>query len=129
MCVLAAPLLQCRSCLCLHLEGGLLFSCFCIGALWLRRLLWIRWKASNICSIFPQCMESKALVNSTNNIVACRFFAHPPSRMRRIVKICDLFLRMAFWFFLSMFPILGFMQLRCRTWCIVAAMDVSVIPR
>ena len=58
-------------------------------------------------------MESKALVKSTNNIVASRFFARTPSRIRWIVKICDvvdLFLRKPFWFFPSMFLILGSMR-------------------
>ena len=44
---------------------------------------------SSICSIFPLCMESKALAKSANNIVASRLFACTPSRIRRIVKICD----------------------------------------
>ena len=59
--------------------------------------------ASRICSIFPMWMESKALVKSTNNIVASRFFARTP-RIRRIVKICevvDRFLRKPFGLFLS----------------------------
>ena len=41
-------------------------------------------------------MESKALVKSTNINVACRFFARTPSRILRMVNICevvDLFLR------------------------------------
>ena len=41
-------------------------------------------------------MESKALVKSTNINVACRFFARTPSRIFRMVNICevvDLFLR------------------------------------
>ena len=77
-------------------------------------------------------MESKALVKSTNNIVACRFFACTPSRLRQIVKICevvDLFLRKPFWFFLSMLSILGSMLFHSRALYILAAMDVSVIPR
>ena len=48
-------------------------------------------------------MESKALEKSTNDIVASRFFACTPSRIRRIVKICDVvgrFLWKLFWFFL-----------------------------
>ena len=76
-------------------------------------------------------MELKALVKSTNNIVACRFFERTPSRIRRIVKIydvVDLFLRKPFWFFLSMLSILGSMRLRIRVLYILAAMDVSVIP-
>ena len=54
-----------------------------------------------ICSIFPLCMESKALVKSTNNNVTCRIFARTPSRILRMVNICevvDLFLRKPFWF-------------------------------
>ena len=77
-------------------------------------------------------MESKALVKSTNNIVAARFFARPPSRIRWIVKICDvvdLFLRNPFWFFLSMLSILGSIRLRNRALYILAAMDLSVIPQ
>ena len=35
--------------------------------------------ASRICSIFPLCMESKALVKSTISNVACRFFAFKDS--------------------------------------------------
>ena len=65
--------------------------------------------ASRICSIFPLWMESKALVKSTNINVACRFFARTPSRILRMVNICevvDLFLRKPFWFFLSMLSIL-----------------------
>ena len=73
--------------------------------------------ASSICSITPLRMESKALEKSTNNIVASRFFARTPSRLRQIVKICgvvDRFPRKPFWFFLSIFSILGSMRLRSR---------------
>ena len=59
-------------------------------------------------------MESKSLVKLTYNIVASRFFARTPSRILRIVKICDvgdLFLRKPFWFFRSMLSILGSMRL------------------
>ena len=45
--------------------------------------------ASRICSIFLLCMESKALVKSTNSNVACRFFARTPSRILRMVNICE----------------------------------------
>ena len=54
-------------------------------------------------------MESKALVKSTNTNVTCRFFARTPSRILRMVNICevvDLFLRKPFWFFLRMLSIL-----------------------
>ena len=49
-------------------------------------------------------MESKALVKSKKINVACRFFARTPSRILRMVNICevvDLFLRKPFCFFLS----------------------------
>ena len=87
---------------------------------------------SGICSLFPLWMESKALVKLTNNIVACRFFACTPSRILPMVNICeivDLFLRKLFWFFLRMMSILGSMWLHSRTFYILAALDVSVIPR
>ena len=42
---------------------------------------------SRICSIFPLWMESKALVKSTNSIVACRFFARTPSMFLRIINM------------------------------------------
>ena len=74
--------------------------------------------ASRLCSIFPRCMESKALVKSTNSNVTCRFFARTPSRILRMVNICevvDLFLRKPFWFFLRMLSILGSMRFRSRT--------------
>ena len=76
-------------------------------------------------------MESKALVKSTNNIVASRFFVCTPSRILQIVKICDvvdIFLWKPFWFFLSMLSILGSMWLCSRALYILAAMNVSVIP-
>ena len=77
-------------------------------------------------------MESKVLEKSINNIVTARFFARTLSRIQRIVKICDvvdLFLWKPFWFFLSMFSILGCMRLRSRALYILAAMDVRVIPQ
>ena len=68
--------------------------------------------ASRICSILPLWMESKALMKSTNINVACRFFCfcfcfftRTPSRILRMVNICevmDLVLRKPFWFFLCM---------------------------
>ena len=61
-------------------------------------------------------MESKALIKSTNINVAGSFFARTPSRILRMVNICevvDLFLQ-PFWFFLSMLSILGSMRFRSR---------------
>ena len=77
-------------------------------------------------------MESKAFVKSTNDIVACNFFARTPSRILRIVYICevlDLFIWNPFWFFLRMLSIFGSMRLRRRALNILASMDVSVISR
>ena len=71
----------------------------------------------SICSIISLCMESKALEKSTNNIVVSRFFAHTLSRMRRIVKICDVVDR----FLVSIFSILASMRLRSRALYILAA--------
>ena len=48
------------------------------------------------------------------------FFARTPSRILRMVNICevvDLFLRKPFWFFLSMLSILG--SIRFRSWGLV----------
>ena len=128
MCLLAAHLLQCRSSLCLHPRSGLLLLCFDIASLQLRQFFE---QASSICSIFPLCMESKVLQKLTNNIVACRVFRRTPTRIRRIVKICDVdqFLRKLFWFFQSIFLILSSMRLRSRALCILADMEVRVIPR
>ena len=76
-------------------------------------------------------MKSKALDKSANNIVASSFFfARTPLRIRRIVKICevvDLFLRKSFWFFQSMFSILGSMRLLSRALYILATMYFRVI--
>ena len=77
--------------------------------------------AIRICSISPLCIESMAWEKSTNNIVASRFFARTPSRIQRIVKFCGVlhrFLRKPFWFFHSIFSILGSMQLRSRALCL-----------
>ena len=62
-------------------------------------------------------MDSKALVKSTNSNVTCRFFARTPSRILRMVNICevvDLFLRTPFWFFLRM-SILGSMRFYAKS--------------
>ena len=77
-------------------------------------------------------MEEKALVKLTNYIKVCVFFARTPTRILQIVKICevvDVFLLKPFWFFLRMLSILGSMRLLSRALYILAAMDVSVIPR
>ena len=56
-------------------------------------------------------MESKALVKSTNSNVACKFFALTPSRILRMVNICevvDLFLLKPFLVFPRDFVDLGY---------------------
>ena len=90
-----------------------------------------RLSARRFCSIFPLFMESKVLEKYTTNIVASRFFARTPSRISRIVKICDLvdrFLRKPFWFFRSIFLILGSMRLRSSALYILASIYIRVIP-
>ena len=116
-CPLVVLLLQCRSILCLRPVNVLALWCFCKELLLLLRFFFGRPYASRICSIFPLCMESKALVKSTNSNVACRFFVRTPSRIVRMVNIrevVDLFLRKPFWFFLRMLSILGSMRFRSR---------------
>ena len=127
MCFLAAHLV-----LCLHPVSGLLLSFFYIASLWLQRFLWGGRKRENICSTFLFVYVVKSLEKLTNNIVASRFFARTPSRIRRIVKICDVvnrFLRKPFWFFLKISSILVLYSCvaeHCACW---AAMDIRVIPR
>ncbi len=123
MCPLAVLMLQCRSNLCLHPVN--VFSLWCFyreSFLLLRFLLVGRVLLGFVLSSLRT--ESKALVKSTNNVVACRIFARTPSTILRIVNICE-----PFWFFRRMLSILGSMRLRSRALYILAAMDVSVIPR
>ena len=132
VCLLAVLLLQCQSSLCLHPENVLSLWCFYRESLWPQRSLLVMPYASRIYSIFPLWIESKALVKSTNSIVACRFFARTPSRILRIDPRPHkywLFLRKPFWFFLRMLSILGSRRLRSRALYFLAAMDVSVIPQ
>ena len=71
-----------------------------------------------------------AMKKSTNNIVDLRFIARTSSRIRRIVKICDVvdrFLRKPFWFFQSIFSILGSMRLHSWALKILVAMDVTTL--
>ena len=73
-------------------------------------------------------MESKALEESTINIVPSRVFARTP-RIRWIINICyvvDRFLRKTFRFFLSIFSIFSSMRLCSRALWILAAMDLRV---
>ena len=131
VCLLAVPLLQCQSSLCLYPENTLSLWCFYRESLWLQRFLLVDHMRVEFAPS-SLCMESKAFLKSTNSIVACSLFAHTPSRIIRIVNICevvDLFLRKPFWFFLRMLSILSFMWLCSRALYILAAMDVSVIPR
>ena len=131
MCLLAAHLLQCRSSLSRSGKRTFTFE-YLFSIIMAATVSLGRPQASNICSIFPLCMELKALAKSTNNIVAPRFFARTTSRIRRIVKICDvvdLFLRKPFWFFLSMFSMMVSMRLRSRALYILAAMEIRVITR
>ena len=106
-----------KSILCLHPVNVLSLWCFYRESLLLLRFLFGRPYAGRICSIFPLWMEPKVLVKSTNRNVACRFFARMPSRILRMVNICevvDLFLRKPFLFFLRMLSNLGSMRFCCR---------------
>ena len=64
-CPLVVLLLQCRNILCLHPVNVLSLRCFCKELLLLQRFLW-QAVCNKICSIFPLCTESKALVKSTH---------------------------------------------------------------
>ena len=131
MCLLAAHLLQCCCSLCLHSGSGLLLSGFYIASLCLRRFPWVGHRREVYAPSFL-CVWNQRPMKSLQIIVASSFFARIPSIIRRIVKIydvADLFLRKPFWFFLSIFSILGSMQLRSRALYILATMDVRVIPR
>ena len=132
MCLFATHLLQCRSSLCLHPGNGLLLSCFYIASLWLRWFLWVGRERVLLAPSFI-CVWTQRPWRSRQIILLPLGFLHDtPSRIRRIVKICevvDLFLRNLFWFFLSIFSILGSMWLRCRALYILVAMNVTVITR
>ena len=132
MCLVAAPLLQCRSSLCLHPGSRLLLSCFYIASLWLWRFLLVCrrrvvFAPSFLCAWSQRHTRCRQIIS-----LPLGFFVRTCSRIRWIVKICDvvdLFLRNPFWFFLSMFSILRSMGLRSRALYILSAMDVRVIPR
>ena len=71
MCLFAAHLLQCQSSLSPSEERSFTFV-FLYSIIMAVNVSLDRPQASCICSIFPLCMESKALEKSTNNIVASR---------------------------------------------------------
>ena len=115
-CPLVVLLLQCGSILCLHPVNVLSLWCFCRELLLLQRFLLVGRMLGFVPSL-PMCMESKALVKSTNSNFVCRFFPRTPSTILRMVNICevvDLFLRKPFWFFLRMLSIWGSMRFRSR---------------
>ena len=101
MYLLATPLLQCRSSLCLYPGSGLLLSCFYIASLWLRRFLSVSrrrvvFAPSFLCVWSQKPWRSRQIIISTS-----RFFGRISLKIRRMVKICDdmdLFLRKSFWF-------------------------------
>ena len=132
MCLGALLLLQCRSSLCLHPENvHSLWGFYRESQLLRRSLLVCRMQVEYVPSSLCE-WNQMSLVNSTNSIVACRFFTSKPSRILRRVDICevvDLFLGKTVWVFLRMLSILGSMLFCNRALYILAAMDVSVIPR
>ena len=129
MCLLVAHLLHCRSSLCLHPVSRLLLLCFYIASLSLWRCLWrgCRWEVFAPSSL---CVWSQRPWRSRQMILLPQGFLH--IHLRQIVKICevvDQFIWKLFWFSLSIFSILGSMQLRSRALYILAAMGVRVILR
>ena len=123
MCLLAVHLLHCRSCLCLPPGNGLSLLC-CYSIIMAATVSMGRPYARSICTSFL-CVWNRRPWRSRQ----IRFFARIPSRIRRIFKICDvvdLFQR-PFWFFLSIFSILGSMRLWSRALYILATMDIRVI--
>ena len=130
MCLLAAHQLQCQSSSVSIWEADLL-SCIYIASLWLQRFLWVGrtqivFAPSFFCVWSQRPWQSQQII-----LLPVDFFPCTP-RIQRIVKICDavdLFLRKPFWFFLSIFSILGSMQFHSRALYILATLDVRVIPR
>ena len=59
MCLIAAPMLQCRSRLCLHPESRFLLSCFYTASLWLRLFLWggRKWEVFAPSSLSVKCLR------------------------------------------------------------------------
>ena len=132
MCLLAAHLLQCRSSLYLHPGSGLLLLYFYIASLWLRQFLLVGCRQVVFALSFLCVWNQRPWGCPQIVLLPLGFFAHTPSRIRRIVKtydVVDLFLRKPFWFFLSIFLIFGSMQLHSRALYILATMDVRVIPQ
>ena len=122
MCLLAAHLLQCRSSLWLNPGSRFLLSCFYIVSLWLWRFLWVGRKRV-VFTPFSSVDESKALAKSAKIFLPLGFFfARTPSRIQRMIQICDvgdLFLRKPFWFFqvCSQFWVLcGCVVEHCISW-------------
>ena len=119
------------SSLCLHLENRLLLWCFYRASLWLRWFLLVGCRRVVFAPSFL-CEWSQRPWRSRQIILLPQFFAHTPSRIRRIIKICsvvDLFHWKPFWFILSILSILGSMRLRSRALYILVAMYISVIPQ
>ena len=111
MCPLAAHLLQCRSSLCLHLGSELLLLCFFHSIIMAATVFFLLGCKRVVFVPFSLCVWSQRPWRSRQIILLplVFFFARTPSRIRRIVKICDVvdrFFRKPFWFFLSIFSIL-----------------------
>ena len=132
MCLLAAHLLQYRSSLCLHPGNRLSLLCFYIASLWLRRFLLVGCRQVEFAPSFLCEWSQRSWLSQQMVLLPLGFFVRTPSRIRRRVKICDvmdLFLQKPFWFFQSMFSILGSIWLCSRALYILTATDVRVIPQ
>ena len=89
---------------------------FYIASLWLRWFLWVGCRRVVFAPSSFCVWNQRSRRSRKNNIVASRFFART-SRIRRIVKICDVvdrFLPKPFWLLLNIFSILGPLRLRSR---------------
>ena len=87
-------------------------------------------EVSSICSIFL-CVWSQRPWQSRQIILLPLDLLHVHLQEfdSQNLGIVDLFLRKPFWFFLSIFSILGSMWLHSRALYILATMDVRVIPQ
>ena len=127
MYLLAAHLLQCWSSVCLHPGSGLLLLGFYIASLWLRQFLWVGCRQVVFTLSFV-CVWSQRPWQSRQIILLPIGFLHVHLLEFYGCDVMDRSLQKPFWFFLSIFSILGSMGLRSRALYYLAAMYVRAIP-
>ena len=131
MCLLAAHLLRYRSSLCLHPGDGLLLPCFYIVSLWLRLFLRVGRRQVVFAPSFLSVWSQRPW-RSRQIILLPLSFLHVHLQELWLSKFMTLWIDFSesrFGSCLSMFSILGSMQLRIWALYTLAAMDVRVIPR